>query len=97
MENAINRNTEEFRELMQKIDDTMQKAETLEQNKISTLCGERYLTGYDIRAIFHISPRTLQEYRDRRIIPYTTIGGKILYPESELIELLSRNRVDAKK
>lgn len=40
---------------------------------------------------FHISRRTLQDYRDTRIIPYTSIGGKILYPESEIEKILQEN------
>ena len=39
----------------------------------------------------YISPRTLQDYRDRRIIPYTQFAGKILYKESDLERLLEDN------
>lgn len=35
--------------------------------------------------------RTLQTLRDEGGIPYTTIGGKILYPESVLYETLRKN------
>lgn len=33
----------------------------------------------------------LQTLRDEGAIPYTTIGGKILYPESALYETLRKN------
>ncbi|QUB52851.1 hypothetical protein J5A59_03670 [Prevotella nigrescens] len=36
----------------------------------------------------YISPRTLQDYRDRKIIPYTQFAGKILYKASNLEWLL---------
>ena len=36
----------------------------------------------------YISPRTLQDYRDRKIIPYTQFAGKILYKVSDLERLL---------
>ena len=39
----------------------------------------------------YISPRTLQDYRDKRIIPYTQFAGKILYKESDLERLLEDN------
>ncbi len=42
-------------------------------------------------ARFHISRRALQNYRDKRIIPYTSIGGTLLYPESKINELLESN------
>lgn len=52
---------------------------------------EVYLTSEEIMAIFDISPRTLQNYRDERIIPYTTIGGKFLYPQSAVSDVLEQN------
>ncbi|KXA37456.1 helix-turn-helix domain-containing protein, partial [Prevotella corporis] len=38
-----------------------------------------------------ISPRTLQDYRDRKIIPYTQFAGKILYKASDLERKLEEN------
>ena len=46
--------------------------------------GELFLTGKDVCERLYISPRTLQDYRDRKIIPYTQFVGKILYKESLL-------------
>nr|WP_290378640.1 helix-turn-helix domain-containing protein [uncultured Alistipes sp.] len=40
---------------------------------------------------FRISRRALQNYRDKGIIPYTSIGGTLLYPESKINEVLERN------
>ena len=53
--------------------------------------GEHYLTGKEVCARLYISPRTLQYYRDRKIIPYTQFAGKILYKASDLIKLLEEN------
>lgn len=39
----------------------------------------------------YISPRTLQDYRDRKIIPYTQFAGKILYKASDLEKMLEEN------
>jgi hypothetical protein len=33
----------------------------------------------------------LQDYRDRRIIPYTQFAGKILYKVSDLEKMLKEN------
>ena len=35
--------------------------------------------------------RTLQEYRNEGILPYIPLGGKILYRESDLEELLEKH------
>ena len=53
--------------------------------------GEYFLTSKDVCERLYISPRTLQDYRDRRIIPYTQFAGKILYKASDLERLLEDN------
>ena len=53
--------------------------------------GEHFLTGKEVCEWLYISPRTLQDYRDRRIIPYTHFAGKILYKESDLEKMLDNN------
>ena len=55
------------------------------------LMGERYMNGKQVMEFLHISPRTLQTYRDTWLLPYTTIGGTILYPVSKICEVLERN------
>ena len=50
--------------------------------------GEHFLTGKEVCERLYVSPRTLQDYRDRRIIPYTQFAGKILYKVSDLERLL---------
>ena len=53
--------------------------------------GEHFLTGKEVCERLYISPRTLQDYRDRGIIPYTQFAGKILYKESEIERILKKN------
>lgn len=56
--------------------------------------GEHFLTGKEVCEWLYISPRTFQDYRDRRIIPYTQFAGKILYKASDLERLLRENYKD---
>ena len=53
--------------------------------------GEHFLTGKEVCERLYISPRTLQDYRDRRIIPYRQFAGKILYKVLDLERLLEKN------
>ena len=53
--------------------------------------GELFLTGKEVCERLYISPRTLQNYRDRKIIPYTQFAGKILYKASDLERMLEKN------
>ena len=46
------------------------------------LDGERYLTDREVSE---------QEYRNEGILPYIPLGGKVLYRESDLEELLERH------
>jgi hypothetical protein len=50
--------------------------------------GEHFLTGKEVCKQLYISPRTLQDYRDKGIIPYTQFAGKILYRASDLDRIL---------
>ena len=52
------------------------------------LGGERYLTDGEVAEVLRVSRRTLQEYRNNRVLPFILLGGKVLYPESGLRELL---------
>jgi hypothetical protein len=59
--------------------------------------GEHFLTGKDVCERLYISPRTLQDYRDRGIIPYTQFAGKILYKVSDLEKMLKDNYREQKQ
>ena len=53
--------------------------------------GELFLTGKEVCERLYISPRTLQDYRDRKVIPYMQFAGKILYKASDLEKMLKDN------
>lgn len=50
-----------------------------------------WLHNGDVCQLLNISKRTLQDYRDKRIIPYTQFAGKILYKASDLEKMLEEN------
>ena len=53
------------------------------------LDGNRYITEQEI------TKRTLIEYRMNGKLPYYKIGGKILYKEQDIIEILEKNKIPA--
>ena len=55
------------------------------------LDGERYLTDGEVSELLRVSRRTLQEYRNNRVLPFILLGGKVLYPETGLREVLEAN------
>lgn len=55
------------------------------------LKGEIYLTGEQVCELLHISKRTLQQYRDDGLIPFIKLERKILFRESDIIQILEDN------
>ena len=55
------------------------------------LDGERYLTDGEVAELLRVSRRTLQEYRNNRVLSFILLGGKVLYPETGLREVLEAN------
>ena len=91
MAEIITRDSEEFKELAGWIKKAGKAVEEATARIRPTVADEHYMTGDEVCALLHISRRTLQTLRDERLVPYTTIGGKLLYPESALYEVLKRN------
>lgn len=88
---CITHQSDEYKEIVDtinRINQAAEKSKPIDEHKLS---GECYLTTYQMMKHLHISRRALQNYRDKRIIPYTVIGGVILYPESKIDEILKRN------
>ncbi|MDR3858039.1 MAG: helix-turn-helix domain-containing protein [Alistipes ihumii] len=50
----------------------------------------------DVCLLLNVSKRTLQTYRDRKLLPYTSIGGKFFYRESDVAEYLESKTVKSK-
>lgn len=53
--------------------------------------GERYLTDKEVSQMLKVSRRTLQEYRTARTLPFIIFGGKVLYREYDLQQLMEEN------
>lgn len=91
MDKLINYESEEFKKLLDQIEQSIEDVQDARGKHRPTLADERYLSGEEVMEYLHISPRILQNRRDKRMICYTTIGGKILYPENELQQVLYDN------
>lgn len=83
--------TPEYKVLAESMRYAVQTSDKLIAEIEPSLLDERYLTTEQVMTHFHISRRALQNYRDKGIIPYTSIGGTLLYPESKINEMLERN------
>jgi len=91
MDKFIGMESAEFKELSGQIEQARHDIQDVRDKYRPSLADKRYLSGEEVMEYLHISPRTLQNLRDNRIIGYTTIGGKILYPEDALETVLHQN------
>lgn len=91
MDKFIGYASEEFKELSGQIEQALLHVQEVREKHRPTLADKRYLNAEEVMEYLHISPRTLQTLRDKRIIGFTVIGGKILYPEDKLLQVLDQN------
>ena len=67
------------------------RIESILNNYRPVMNGEIYLSGQDVCELLHISKRTLQQYRDDKILPFIQIGGKIIFKQSDILSALEQN------
>ncbi|HXH98710.1 MAG TPA: helix-turn-helix domain-containing protein [Sphingobacteriaceae bacterium] len=52
----------------------------------------RWLKSNQVKKLFGLSESTLQKLRREGVLPFTKLGGVILYDYLEIIQILRRNR-----
>ena len=87
----LNMDADEMLVVLSALDKVNRRIKEVAQTHKPLFGGEHFLTGKEVCERLYISPRTLQDYRDRRIIPYTQFAGKILYKASDLERLLDEH------
>ena len=87
----LNREADDMQVVLSAISGVSKRIKEVGQTHKPLFGGEYFLTGKEVCDRLYISPRTLQDYRDRKIIPYTQFAGKILYKTSDLEKLLGDN------
>lgn len=92
---VLNNESEEIRRFMKAMENIskMLDADSLIYRPI--LDGNRYLTEQELSRALKITKRTLIEYRMNGKLPYYKIGGKILYREQDIMEILEKNKIQA--
>ena len=85
---TITRDNERVALLLERMNRLMENMESLAENYKPDLGGERFLTDKELSAMLKISRRSLQDYRNEGRIPYIQLGGKILYRESDIEQIL---------
>ena len=87
----LNMEADDMQVVLSAISSVSRRIKEVAQTHKPLFGGEHFLTGKEVCERLYISSRTLQDYRDRRIIPYTQFAGKILYKESDLERMLKNS------
>ena len=84
----LNMDTDDMQVVLSAINSVSRRIKEVSETHKPLFGGEHFITGKEVCERLYISPRTLQDYRDKGIIPYTQFAGKILYKVSDLEKLL---------
>ena len=87
----LNMEADDMQVVLSAISSASRRIKEVAQTHKPLFGGEHFLTGKEVCERLYISPRTLQDYRDRKIIPYTQFAGKTLYKASDLEKILMMN------
>jgi hypothetical protein len=63
-----------------------------ENKKVSEILGTTFLKSYQVREVLKISPGTLQNLRVNGTLPFTKIGGTILYSSEDIQKIVDQNK-----
>jgi len=98
LNNTLNKRTEVYREQLITIED-MESFKTLLLREIRTILNEftgksdkKWLKSYEVKKLLGISAGTLQNLRINGTLPYTKIGGVILYDSQDIENMLRAHR-----
>lgn len=92
MGKILTKNDKEIIDFFNRIQDLKEILKSLKTYQLRSLQNEQYITDSELAEKLKLSKRTLSEYRCNGILPYYQIGKKILYKESDIEELLAKNR-----
>ena len=69
--------------------------EKLFNQRRPSVYSDELLTDKEVAYLLKVSRRTLQDYRNNGILPYTQVGGKILYRASDIERTLMKGYKEA--
>lgn len=82
---------------IREIDEAIDKVRESFKDYRPLLNGDRWISDREAAEFLKVSRHTLFTYRQKGLLPYVLLCGKILYRERDLEELLQRNYVPAQK
>lgn len=91
MKETVTANDPRILHLTAQADDIADMCQRLKEEYHLLLHGRRFITDAMLSELLGVCRRTTQDYRDRGIIPYYRLDGKILYAEEDIEIFLQSN------
>lgn len=88
---------EQILDFISEIDEAINKVKETFKDYRPLLNGDRWICDREVAEFLKVSRHTLFTYRQKGLLPYVLLYGKILYRERDLEELLQRNYMPAQK
>ena len=77
------------------VEEKRKEARKLLEKRQPSAYSDELLTDKEVAYLLKVSRRTLQDYRNNGILPYTQVGGKILYRASDIEKTLMKGYKEA--
>jgi len=71
----------------------LQEIKTLLKSQKESNLERKWLKSSEVRKLLGISPGTIQNMRINGTLPYSKMGGVILYDHEEILKILKSNRI----
>ena len=81
----------------QSLNDKLDRLAEMIENRNATDRGAEWLESEAARKLLGVSPKTWQNYRDQRVIPFSQIGRKIYVNRADLDTFLRKHLIPAIK
>lgn len=91
MKDTITSTDPRIQRLIAQTNDITAICQRLKDEYYPLLHGKRFITDAMLSELLGVSRRTTQDYRDRGLIPYYRLDGKILYAEEDIEIFLQSN------
>lgn len=83
-----------FMRLLKHMEELKQKIKEISDKTLPTRLGD-WVDSEQVCRMLNISKRTLQNYRDKGVIPYSRIERKMYYKQDDVLKFLESNRIES--
>ena len=83
--------TEKLTEILSKIDSILQSLSKMEKMDFSQ---NEWLNTQEASKFLRVTPRSVHNYKEQGLIPYSISGGKLLFRKDDLQSYLFKHRVE---